>query len=174
MKKAEIKRRKRVVPAANQQHEYEHEHDHDLGSDQNQEEQMSGGPYPITAQARIARPAGARDPIPVDFTDTFRTLRTGIGVPLQGQTISIPSKRSLSGALVANDDNINGMYPHDQNVSRNMDTEENIDPSLPSRGIGESEIGAGDKETRRADLLREAEKFRRMLEEKERELAELG
>jgi len=73
-----------------------------------------------------------------------------------------------------NDDSINGMYPHDQNVISDVDTEENIDPSLPTRAIGEPEVGAGDKETRRADLLREAEKFRRMLEEKERELAELG
>jgi len=63
-------------------------------------------------------------------------------------------------------------YPHAQNAdSPQPRRDANIDPSLPS---GEDPGSSGLKEARRAELQREAERFRRMLEEKERELAELG
>ena len=79
---------------------------------------------------------------------------------------SVPHKRSFS--MSTRDDE--QPYPHAQNADSPR-RDANIDPALPG---GEDPGPSGLKEARRAELQREAERFRRMLEEKERELAELG
>jgi hypothetical protein len=164
MKKAEIKRRKRVVPA-NIQQQQPHDQNSPNASDMMEEDSsLQSEPQPSTIQTI------PRGPIPVDFTDSYRHAHPQPmeidehprGLP------SVPHKRSFS--MSTRDDK--QPYAHAQNADpRQVRRDENIDPSLPS---GEDPASSGLKEARRAELQREAERFRRMLEEKERELAELG
>ncbi|KAI5362845.1 Putative Zinc finger, GATA-type, Zinc finger, NHR/GATA-type, transcription factor GATA [Septoria linicola] len=155
MKKAEIKRRKRVVPAAvNQQ----------LQGSSLQNDNMSevsapserGGPSVLNTPLQqpevspfMHTTSHTPGPIPVDFTDAFR----------QRDDIGESRKRTYSATHEEH-------YQQVQNVAMH----ENIDPALPHRtpAAGQS------KEDRRAELRREAETMRAMLEAKERELAELG
>lgn len=164
MKKAEIKRRKRVVPA-NIQQQQPHDQNSPNASDMMEEDSsLQSEPQPSTIQTI------PRGPIPVDFTDSYRHAHPQPmeidehprGLP------SVPHKRSFS--MSTRDDE--QPYAHAQNADpRQVRRDENIDPSLPS---GEDPASSGLKEARRAELQRDAERFRRMLEEKERELAELG
>lgn len=157
MKKAEIKRRKRVVPANLQQSEQDGLQSGDPMDEDSQSETHSSVP-PSASREYADSPAPRGGPIPVDFTDTFRLLRTA------DKEQSIPRKRSFS----ITNDGPEHPYPHAQNT---RDTNHHIDPSLPNRT---SPTDTDAKEARRAELQREADRFRRMLLEKERELAELG
>ena len=122
-------------------------------------EPLSSG-LPPAHEALLRQTAGG--PIPVDFTDSFRQNRQQIS---SNEESTVPRKRSFS---VAEDDH---PYPHAQNVESHA-RDENIDPALSVR---ESAAATPlSKEARRAELQKEALRFREMMLEKERELAELG
>lgn len=159
MKKAEIKRRKRVMPANMQQSEQGSPRMGealDEDSSMHSEPQSSG--MPRAHEALLRQTAGG--PIPVDFTDSFRPNRQSVP---NGQAQTVPRKRSFSVT-----EQENHPYPHAQNVESHT-RDENIDPALSAR-----EPEPQSKEARRAELQKEAERFRQMMLEKERELAELG
>ncbi len=166
MKKAEIKRRKRVVPANMQQ-----------------QQQAQSSPYPHSdvtdedtavysdSQSSIPRPAEQRPddfpyerappgPIPVDFTSSFRAINASRA----HDESTVPRKRSFS---VSNHDGEEHPYAHPQNV-RTPPRADNIDPALSG-----PPAEASSKEARRAELQREAEQLRRMMAENERRLAEM-
>ncbi|KAK3072102.1 GATA type transcriptional activator of nitrogen-regulated proteins [Teratosphaeriaceae sp. CCFEE 6253] len=164
MKKAEIKRRKRVVPAdATYQTQAIPEYTDDDTSTQAPESRASVAPSMASAYESPL----PRGPIPVDFTEAFRhhTL-----VQQPGHPPDVPSrKRSFSTSVHGDGE----AYPHGQNVPTPDD--ENIDPSLSSPDPEATTAPVDDaKAARRAALEREAEKMRQLLVEKERELAELG
>ncbi|CAK4030409.1 GATA factor SREP [Lecanosticta acicola] len=160
MKKSEIKRRKRVVPApTNQEGGYS-----DAMSDGSvHSEQRASVPPSVVATPLMDRPSEGSPfitqpetsrlgPVPVDFTDSFRNR---------------DDTRKRSFSISAADER--EPYPHPQNVTSTPNAS-NIDPSLPGRGSEASNT----KENRRTELRREAERMRQLLLEKERELAELG
>ncbi|OQO09618.1 hypothetical protein B0A48_05020 [Cryoendolithus antarcticus] len=189
MKKPEIKRRKRTVPATM---------DHDGGSvyaseiaeserqslppgvDPHSPSFQNGdGPNstysyanPYHQDAHNRPPSG---PIPVDFTDMFsRNGRPPAQSNVDPQLQDFSSrKRSLSP--------VDGLpaYSHAQNVAsptlHHAETTLPRTPALtdePASGSGLPEI-AKSKEARRAELQAEADKMKRMLEEKEREIRQL-
>nr|POE51825.1 suppressor of ferric uptake 1 [Quercus suber] len=169
MKKAEIKRRKRVVPVDSPSHQ----HPSPLPPDNNNIITSEMPTLPGSAsEPRRRDPFG---PVPVDFTDHFRrkyTLqqRTSTDEHVENGAIAGSSrKRSFSKA--ASDDN--EPYPHAQNVRLTKD--DHIDPSLPAPqdAVGKSTRPPSIKNVRRAELQREAERMRQMLLAKEKELAEL-
>ena len=143
MKKAEIKRRKRVVPAALPT-------DSQYGNDSEGARTPESRSVPLmhTHPVVIMEPRTGPGPIPVDFTDAFRSRQAQ-----SDSHDSIPSKRTYSETTEH--------YPHAQNMGFNPVNA--IDPALPPN-----------KEARRAELQREADRMRQMLMEKERELAALG
>lgn len=159
MKKAEIKRRKRVVPVNMQ---------FDANDSPQMSEIMDEEPTLQSESSHVQEDEPNRlrgGPIPVDFTDAFRQRQQHTrDVQTDGQQ-SIPRKRSFSVT-----DEEEHPYAHAQNTDTRP-RDENIDPSLSER---ETASPAVSKETKRAELQREAERFRQMLLEKERELAELG
>lgn len=156
MKKAEIKRRKRVVPAS----AGVDVHNGQLGHDSPEIDPQIHANLTIqsinTQPVATMEPRTGPGPIPVDFTDAFR-YRTQQD-DLDSQTI--PVKRNFS-AINADSD----VYPHPQNVSFSAI---NAGDSSTSREASMS------KEARRAELQKEAEKMRQLLEAKEKELAALN
>ena len=168
MKKAEIKRRKRVVPANFPQQDQSTPYSSDMMDDDGSIHSESRSPIGASvAQMQEdlpqRRPPGG--PIPVDFTDSFRRMPSSAANTDERAGV-IPHKRSFSATA----DEHERPYAHGQNVAL-APRDENIDPSLPSEG---SAIPPSSKDDRRAELMREAERFRQMLEAKEQELAELG
>lgn len=161
MKKAEIKRRKRVVPANIQQ---QHPDQASPNASDMMDEDNSLHSEPHSAAQPLPR-----GPIPVDFTDSFRTARQQ-PMEIDERPPSIPHKRSFSMSTGGEGEH---PYAHPQNVEHRPQPsrDDNIDPSLPST---DESATTDAREAKRAALQREAEKFRRMLEEKEKELAELG
>jgi hypothetical protein len=164
MKKAEIKRRKRVVPAAGNQ--VLNSGDAILNDGPNEEshqpEQQATTPVSTTETSAREQEQDSfhqteehipHRTIPVDFTEAFRRR----DVPVESK------KRTYSAS------NEDDAYPHPQNVISSSENE-NIDPSLPHRGSAASDA----KESRRAELRREAENMRQLLLAKEKELAALG
>lgn len=147
MKKAEIKRRKRVVPADSQTSPVSHASpgmgdpimDEDAAFTFGQHRDVSVS-EDLHQQQQQRAPGG---PIPVDFTDAFRSHEQ----PPESR------KRSFSSISARED------YPHPQNVDS------------PRQGVGDMAEG---KASRRLELQREADKMRQMLLEKEREIARLG
>ena len=167
MKKAEIKRRKRVMPANMQTGEQSSPHMSDMmDEDSSVHPETRSSVVPMSAAHEVLL-RSASGPIPVDFTDTFRQQQQQQAGSEDGQ--SNPRKRSFS---VATEDEAPNQhpYPHAQNLPQGRD--ENIDPALSTR----SDVSptASTKEHRRAELQKEAEQFRQMMLAKERELAELG
>ena len=158
MKKAEIKRRKRVVPANLQQQDQNSSHISELmdeDSSMQSDSRSSVGPGASQMpEDSHSRPYSG--PIPVDFTDAFRQTHSN-QMDVDEREHTIPRKRSFS--VRARED------------AQSPPRDENIDPSLPTRG---SPIPPGSKEAKRVELQREAERFRQMLQEKEKELADLG
>lgn len=129
-------------------------------------------------------------PIPVDFTSHFTQQLRNAAATTTPPSSAVPSKRTFStserktpSAAQAPDP-----YPHAQNSSpKNNSTgsnglgtshghgNDNIDPSLQQRLDTRSPSMPGiDREARRMELRREAERMREMLLAKERELEELG
>lgn len=187
MKKQEIKRRKRIVPAdgtsthapssiasyspqprATQTPAFEH----------------SVSPDPSTAIIESSElPLGVRPPVPVDFT-TYQISTTHLGPPSPSTTyagVPSPRKRSLSATLDV-DEKPSTPAPHRPNPISSIlnpaaahDT--NIDPSLSSLSQQSAEsfvASQEDKAARKERLRREAEMMRVELARRERELRELG
>lgn len=160
MKKAEIKRRKRVVPN-DQYAQGSPGLSEPLDDDVSVQSDMQAS---MALTQELPRMVGG--PIPVDFTDAFRNHAQLQQQPYdQDEQQSIPRKRSFSSTR---DDGEIMPYRHAQNVE-----DGNIDPSL-SFGLRAAAAASATKDARRAELQREAENMRQMLMEKERELAELG
>lgn len=151
MKKAEIKRRKRVVPANIQQAAAAQDRASPNASDVMDEDSS------LHSEPQSSAHPIARGPIPVDFTDYTRHSQPQ-PMEIDERSPNIPNKRSFS---VSERDETRHPYPHAQNADPPQ--QEQIDPALP---------GAS-KEAKRAALQQEAERFRRMLADKERELREL-
>lgn len=176
MKKAEIKRRKRVVPANIQQQSHQYEQS---TSPQSNDAMMMDDDSSLHSESISAAQTESvgdrndhrtRGPIPVDFTDTFRHLRTDAPEGEEQIQSSVQRNKRSFSASVREDEAQQHPYPHPQNRDPPSTTapktrDENIDPALAA---------PGSKEARRAELQREAEKFRQMFLDKERELAELG
>jgi hypothetical protein len=189
MKKAEIKRRKRVVP------------NNMVNDDQSsvytaetaEEERRSippntDGPSPTqfsnqTESKVQIRLAGG--PIPVDFTDTFRAqkLTPNNNSESNRPSPSNPRKRSFSAAAGQEGEDTSGPYAHAQNVV-SPHNDDNIDPSLPARNRepsaepprkveGTSTNSSSDKDARRAALEAESEKMLLLLKENQRKLEAL-
>lgn len=189
MKKAEIKRRKRVVPVDTASVAQ-------TGSppamDDDTERDTDMPDVPLAEPPRVAK-----GPIPVDFTEAFRRRGQTHHIPdsmddsdrqPRADTVTIPRKRSY------NDEH--EPYHHAQNRlsptlsphnSSATNSNHNIDPSLsahhptdrntngrPSPSPAPSSTGGAIKDGRRAELQREAERMRQMLRAKEREIAALG
>ncbi|KAK0873575.1 GATA type transcriptional activator of nitrogen-regulated proteins [Friedmanniomyces endolithicus] len=172
MKKAEIKRRKRVVPtdsAGFQSSPGMHEYiDDDTATQLSGDSRASMAPSMSAAFTPPMMRSGG--PIPVDFTEAFRH-HSLVQERQDGALDShVPRKRSFS-ASVREDET----YPHAQNVASPLE-DNNIDPSLSASGVepAPSAFIEGAKEARRVYLERENEKMRQLLAEQERELAELG
>lgn len=181
MKKAEIKRRKRIVATDSSQYGQGSPGMSDMMEDdasvQSELRGESMAPSTLSAHQMHDSPRIAGGPIPVDFTDAFRnhSIQHHHQADRYGEHEhpAQPSrKRSFSATLRASDSE--EPYAHAQNVGRATagalrPEDENIDPALPT-----TRDPTAPKERRRAELQREAERMRRMLLEKERELAELG
>ncbi|KAK5688537.1 GATA type transcriptional activator of nitrogen-regulated proteins [Elasticomyces elasticus] len=163
MKKAEIKRRKRVVPADSSNYQnspvVQEYMDDDASTQPSMESRASMAPSMTSAYDPPTRQGG---PIPVDFTESFHNHSL-----LQQEEAHHAGARKRSFSTSTRGDE---HYAHAQNMA--SPKEDNIDPALSTRGSEPPSASA--KEARKAYLERENEKMRRMLEQQERELAELG
>nr|POE72109.1 suppressor of ferric uptake 1 [Quercus suber] len=185
MKKAEIKRRKRVVPVDN--NPPHHHQPSPIPADD--DATMSDAPTSSSGPAPEPRHRGASGPIPVDFTDHFRrkyTLQQKEPASAvnnnnnhnhhenntNDDSAAGPSRKRSFDEAVRDEE----PYRHAQNVDLSKD--ENIDPLLPrsspdSTATAKAKRPSSVKGVRRAELQREAERMRQLLLAKERELAEL-
>lgn len=175
MKKAEIKRRKRVVPAHLAGDDQASVYTTESAEEDRTSMQPPASPYADTAsyaqQAQIhepqmqalepSEPHPPGGPIPIDFTNAFRAR------PPLSEADSNPRKRSFSATL----DDPQQHHQHAQNVS--SPNYHNLDPSL-SEPSESSTSQQAEKLARRAQLQAEAERMRIMLVEKEREIAAMG
>jgi hypothetical protein len=174
MKKAEIKRRKRVVP----NNLMADDHSSVYTAETAEEERRSIPPLTEAPSPPFSHNPDDKQnirlgggPIPVDFTDTFRARKQ----PTSGGDLrpspANPRKRSFSAAA---DDQSSEPYAHAQNVSSTSDA--NIDPSLPAQNHAPSSESAriSDKDARRAALQAEADKMLQMLQENQRKLQALN
>lgn len=159
MKKAEIKRRKRVVPATGGQVvEQGTPFTNDNLSDSGNSDQRTSVP-PMNMDTGAEGESYEGVPlrtIPVDFTETFR----------RSEASNESKKRSFTARGHGEDTD---HYARPQHATSSPENR-HIDPSLPHRGSGASDS----KGSRRAELQMEAEKMRQRLLETERQLAELG
>jgi hypothetical protein len=182
MKKGEIKRRKRVVPA-NLGDDSSSVYTNDMTDEERRSVPPAGDAstapqgagafpagYPATSNPQIAPPEALMrqpsGPIPVDFTSMYARRPTALqsdAKPSLSQS-AVPRKRSFS----AHAEDMTEAYPHAQNVE--ITRNENIDPALSS---DEPHNLTNDKDAKKSELLAEAENMRRMLSEKEREIAAL-
>ncbi|KAI7551477.1 hypothetical protein KC331_g2524 [Hortaea werneckii] len=196
MKKAEIKRRKRVVPVEGgyvQESLPTNMTDPQLLAAD--DETSSLPPQPLDEP-----PRAAGGPIPVDFTEAFRRhpqlepppsqppLPTSSTATLDAPIPNSSRKRTHSASTRGDDASEHEAESHDhrtppppQQTLQNFQSsssaaaaaaavDDNIDPQL---GLRHSAPPA-EKEARRAQLQQEREKMRRLLEAKEAELAALG
>lgn len=173
MKKAEIKRRKRVVPnnLLNDDHS-------SVYTAETAEEERRSIPPPGEAPSpsfshdpdnkQEARLTGG--PIPVDFTDAFRARKQTTDADSQSLPLN-PRKRSFSAAA---QDQLSEPYAHAQNMATPRD--DNIDPSLPAQNQAPSSESSrtSDKDARRAALQAEADQMLRLLQENQRKMQALN
>jgi hypothetical protein len=149
MKKAEIKRRKRVVPnnmiTDDQSSVYTAETAEDERRSIPPNAEAPSPPFSNQTESKAQiRLAGG--PIPVDFTDTFRAQRLTPNINNKTNESNRPSpsnprKRSFSAAAghEGEEDNEAKPYAHAQNMvsphpnNNNNHNDDNIDPSLPAR-----------------------------------------
>jgi len=188
MKKQEIKRRKRIVPAdggtSAQQPSSVAGYSPQQRATQTPVFEHSVSPDPSSAmETSESLPPGTRLPVPVDFT-TYKSTTAQTSYLDKPPTPSAthfgapsPRKRSLSATFALDEVPVPANpTPHRPNAISSIlnptavyDT--NIDPSLsfsgPPSGVQE------DKTARKERLQREAEKIREELVRRERELQEL-
>ena len=169
MKKAEIKRRKRVVP----NNLIADDHSSVYTAETAEEERRSIPPHTEAPSPPFSHnPDEKQDirlaggPIPVDFTDTFRARKPTSGGDSKLSPAANPRKRSFSAAAEGQPTE---PYAHAQNVSSTSDP--NIDPALPSQNQAPS---SESKDARRAALQAEADKMLQMLQENQRKLQALN
>ncbi|KAF2645513.1 hypothetical protein P280DRAFT_121642 [Massarina eburnea CBS 473.64] len=194
MKKQEIKRRKRIVPAdgagGSTQAPSLASYSPQQRATQTPAFEHSVSPDPAsTIESSEIYPVGARIPVPVDFTNYNSTSHpsSNLGGPPTPSTtyISAPSprKRSLSATLDP-DEVASGPaipVPHRPNAISSIlnpaaAQDSNIDPALSSlsrQSSGPSPGTQEDKHLRKNRLRREAEAMRRELAKRERELQEM-
>ncbi|KAL1593207.1 GATA type transcriptional activator of nitrogen-regulated proteins [Paraconiothyrium brasiliense] len=185
MKKQEIKRRKRIVPAdsnGTQAPSSIASYSPQPRATQTPAFEHSVSPDPSTAIESSEVPSGIRAPVPVDFT-TYPGNTAHLGPPSPSTYAGAPSprKRSLSATLDT-DEKPTTPAPHRPNPISSIlnpaaaqDT--NIDPSLSSLSQKSADSPSAtqeDKMTRKERLKREAELMRQELAKRERELQELG
>jgi GATA-binding protein len=173
MKKAEIKRRKRVVPNNLMNDDRSSVYTAETAEEERRSIPPSGeAPSPPFSHnpddKEHVRLAGG--PIPVDFTDTFRARKH----TADGDSQSLPHnprKRSFSAAA---QDQTSEPYAHAQNMA--TDNDDNIDPALPAENRAPSNEGSrpGDKDARRAALQAEADQMLRLLQENQRKMQALN
>ncbi|KAF2772787.1 hypothetical protein EJ03DRAFT_371704 [Teratosphaeria nubilosa] len=178
MKKAEIKRRKRVVPADMQGND-------DDTSTTMSDPRNSVAPSVMSSQDMSPRPMSG-GPIPVDFTEAFRlhSIRqiNSSGLEASQEENLSPAPHPRKRSFDTSERGEVASYHHAQNMSSpattrtdNTNEDENIDPALGATQMASSEQAVQQtKEERRAALQREAEKMREMLLAKEREIMALG
>lgn len=188
MKKSEIKRRKRVVPAFNDQHLV-----HQYAQSPNEASvspdptmgafQSEGSAHPMDYRVQSPTPYAPptpsqqhtrinskpqRMPVAVDFTNYF-------GRPSQPESISdgpSPNPRKRSFSASEEGEGSRHAAPPVQAARSNV---ENIDPSLSSMTANTpGDLALRSREERKAALEREAARMREMLLAKEREIADLG
>jgi hypothetical protein len=166
MKKAEIKRRKRIVPASASSHPDTTFTADTVSVSDGSALSDRGLPTAVHPPAVVdpsTQPSRATAfPIPVDFTEAFRT---------RPDDPSASRKRKLSR------DGDREPYPHPQNLASSPPSRR--DPVLPHRTPASASVSGSStesslKESRRAALKREAEQMRELLMAKERELAALS
>jgi len=185
MKKAEIKRRKRVVP-----NNLVNDDQSSVYTTETAEDERRSIPPNIDAPSPSfsnqtehkvqVRLAGG--PIPVDFTDTFRAQKLTPNSESSRPSPN-PRKRSFSAAAGQEEDSAPGPYAHAQNMVSPHSNDDNIDPSLPARNHepsaepsrqgGGASSSTSDKDARRAALEAESEKMLQMLQENRRKLEAL-
>lgn len=173
MKKAEIKRRKRVVPNNLMADDHSSVYTAETAEDERRSIPPLGEAPSLPFSHNPDDKANVRlggGPIPVDFTDTFRARKQTSGGESQPSPAN-PRKRSFSAAA---DDQPSEPYAHAQNVSSTSDA--NIDPSLPAQNQAPPSETAriSDKDARRAALQAEADKMLQMLQENQRKLQALN
>lgn len=173
MKKAEIKRRKRVVP-----NNLTHDDQSSVYTAETAEEErrsippLGEAPSPPFSHnpdsKHNIRLVGG--PIPVDFTDTFRVRKQRTDADLQ-PSLANPRKRSFSAAA---QDQTSEPYAHAQNI--NSASDDNIDPALPAQNQAPSSESSriSDKDARRAALQAEADRMLQMLQENQRKMQALN
>jgi len=173
MKKAEIKRRKRVVPnnlmTDDQSSVYTAETAEEERRSIPPNNEAPSPPFSHSPDDKHnIRLAGG--PIPVDFTDTFRARKQATGGDSQPSPAN-PRKRSFSAAA---DGESSEPYAHAQNVNSTSDA--NIDPALPAQNQAPSSESSrtNDKDARRAALQAEADRMLEMLQENQRKLQALN
>ncbi|KAH9827016.1 GATA factor SREP [Teratosphaeria destructans] len=180
MKKAEIKRRKRVVPADMQGHD-------DDTSTTLSDPRHSVAPSVMSTQDMSPRPISG-GPIPVDFTEAFRShsiRRTHSLEPEATPEHLTPAPHPRKRSFDTSERGDVEPYHHAQNMPSPATTradhaneDENIDPALGATQMASSSssepAGRQSKDERRAALQREAEEMREMLLAKEREIMALG
>jgi GATA-binding protein len=191
MKKAEIKRRKRVVPNNMVNDDQSSIYTAETAEDDRRSippHNEAPSPTSLSHQTESkfqVRLAGG--PIPVDFTDTFRAQRLTPNTNNNESSRPSPQnsrKRSFSAtAGEEGEHNASGPYPHAQNMV-SPGNNDNIDPSLPARNRapsaeplrkveGTTTNSSSDKDARRAALEAESEKMLLMLQENRRKLEAL-
>lgn len=186
MKKQEIKRRKRIVPADGNSTQAS-----SLASFSPQPRSLqtpafehSVSPDPSTAIESSELPLVIRAPMPVDFTN-YQGSGAQLGPPSPSTTYPgapSPRKRSLSATLDT-DEKPTTPAPHRPNPISSIlnpaaaQQHTNIDPSLSSlsqRSADSPPAPQEDKAARKERLLREIEAMRHEQAKRERELQELG
>jgi hypothetical protein len=190
MKKAEIKRRKRVVPNNMVNDDQSSVYTAETAEDERRSiPPNADGPSPTSFSNQTESKVQIRlagGPIPVDFTDTFRAQKLTPNNNNSGSSRPSPSnprKRSFSAAAGQEGEDTSGPYAHAQNVN-SPNNGDNIDPSLPAHNRepsaepprkveGTGTNSSSDKDARRAALEAESEKMMAMLKENQRKLEAL-
>lgn len=203
MKKQEIKRRKRVVPAssdnATQAPSSVAGYSPPQRATQTPAYEHSVSPDPTTAietSENDIEPPEPRGPVAIDFTNYYSNASATSRPPgpptpstIQPRAPS-PRKRSLSATLDQESSSTPAPVPHRPNdisslLNPSKPQDSNIDPSLsnmsrhtgPSPGLDgrprASPVSLEDKLARKERLRREAEAMREELARKEKELEEL-
>jgi GATA-binding protein len=193
MKKQEIKRRKRVVPAGDGGSQIASsvaDYSPPQRPSQTPAFEHSVSPDPLTAleSREEYTPAPPRGPVPVDFTTYYSnpsaTSNPAAFVPNMQPSAPSPRKRSRSVTIDPQDNPAHTM-PHRPNAISSIlnpsqiGVDANIDPSLsvplrPSAGTSPNPgMSQEEKVARRERLQKEAEAMRQELQRRQKELDEL-
>ncbi|KAJ4322750.1 GATA type transcriptional activator [Neodidymelliopsis sp. IMI 364377] len=191
MKKQEIKRRKRVVPAGEASSQATPSvANYSPSQRASQTPALDGSTSPDPIESREQYTPEPRGPLAVDFTHYYNNNNNNklsvTSNPAARTTAPSPRKRSLSATMDPDEvpSKPANPAPHRPNAISSIlnhprAEEANIDPTLsvslrPSGGSSPNATGTQeDKATRRERLIRESEAMRKELERRQKELAEL-